>query len=143
MDSLIAKAKFLHDNEEEHDRFKEELDEWYSNNEENFSAADALKAIKALGSVLTGKTAPSHDTEGWKQAVTAYENVLKMTIDLKDAGKMKEKDIQEAYYNFILQISSNNVASIHMHIIKEIINESDISFEDYVKVIEKRNKICL
>ncbi|GFS07858.1 hypothetical protein ElyMa_003000300 [Elysia marginata] len=139
MDSLIAKAKIVHDNEEEHDRFKEELDEWYSNNEENFSAADGLKAIKALGSVLTGKAAPSHDTQGWKQAVTAYENVLKMTVDLNEAGKMKEKDMQEAYYNFILQISLKNVASIHMHIIKEIIDERDISFEDYIKASPEEN----
>ena len=79
MDILIKKANFVHDNEEEHEKFTDEVREWTSSNEETCSSADGIKALKALGDALSGKKIPLHDTEGWKQAVSAYESVENVT----------------------------------------------------------------
>ena len=49
---------------------------------------------------------------------------------------MSEKDLREAFFNFVLQIASNNLASIHLHIIKEVIQESDIGLGENIKVRE-------
>ncbi|RUS76578.1 hypothetical protein EGW08_015656 [Elysia chlorotica] len=135
MDGIIKKANFIHDKEEEKEKFTDEIDEWYSSNEETCSSADGVKALKALGTALTSGKVPAHDTEGWKQAVSAYEAVQRMTIDLKDAGKMNEKDLKDAYFNFILQLGSGKLASIHLKIIKEALSESDIGLQDYIKTL--------
>ena len=78
MEALVKKANFCHDKEEQRDKFKDEIDEWYDNNEDNFSFQDGVKALKALSDALSGKKIPSHETEGWEQAVTAYEYIQKM-----------------------------------------------------------------
>ena len=78
MEALIRKANFSHNNEDQKDKFKEEIDEWYDNNEEKFSFQDGIKSLKALSDALSGKKIPSHKTEGWEQAETAYEYIQRM-----------------------------------------------------------------
>ncbi|GFO46254.1 hypothetical protein PoB_007275900, partial [Plakobranchus ocellatus] len=137
METLINKANFCHDNKDEADKFEETVRKWYSSKEDKCALADGVKALTALADALSGKTVPQHETHGWKQAESAYEAIQRMMSDLKDANKATEKNLQEAYYNFILQMGSRSLASIHTKIIKECISGRDADMQEYVKTLPK------
>ena len=59
---------------------------------------------------------------------------LNIRSKLKEDAKVKEKDVQEAFFNFILNLSSSNLSSIQMRLIRDCGTESDISLDEYVKV---------
>ena len=66
-----------------------------------------------------------------------YENKIAyryIRSKLKDDGKVQQKDVQEAFFNFILQLSSANLASIHMQLIRNVYRESDIELKEYLEV---------